>query len=862
LGVKLERDTHRLARADVIAQAIFDNAPDGVLVVDKSGRMTAVNAELQRMTGYDLDELVEQPVEMLVPEDQRAVHRRHRRNYAAQPTRRAMGAGRQLTLLRKDGTTIPVDISLSSMAAVDPYAQSDVVVMIRDQSERSDTETRLAEAQRIAHIGTWSWEVGSEEVLWSAELRRIYGLDAADGPMSNPEFALLVHPEDNDRVNAAMLNTVRNLTPFDHEYRIIRPDGSVRWLHANGDVAELRNGRAFRLVGYCRDITEQRDAEARRNQAMQDLRDYQAILERVARDEDLPATLDILCREVENRLPGVACSILLVDETNRTLYHGAAPTLPEEFLQAIDGLPIVRGLGACGTAAATGETVIVEDVLDSSLTVAFVDLADKHGLRSVWSLPLKSATGTVLATFAVYRSEPHRPGAEEVAALVAAGDLAALAIERKLAEQALTLAAQVDPLTSLPNRARFLDELAQRLQSDRAPTGVMFVDLDRFKWINDSMGHAVGDRVLVEAAERIRASLPKNCFVSRFGGDEFTIILPNASPARIARVARDLERAFDNPFTVDGGEFFLTVSVGVRTNDRHADASEMVRDADAAMYAAKERGRARHIVFDERLRQRAVERLSIESKLRRGIERDEFVMYYQPVVDLTSGRWAGVEALARWVHPADGLMAPLDFIPLAEETGLIVPLGQRLFEKLLIDLDGLHGGCHWPVSVNLSPIQLSDPSLTKWMQAAISAHGVAASSVILELTETSLMEDFDRARPMLEELVAAGFSLVIDDFGTGHSSIARLIEMPVHGIKIDRSFIVRLGDDPAAERVVAAVIDLAHAIDMRVVSEGVETEGALARLRALRCDFAQGYLMSRPVPAADLERVLEQRPVA
>ncbi|HET6875339.1 MAG TPA: EAL domain-containing protein, partial [Acidimicrobiales bacterium] len=263
-----------------------------------------------------------------------------------------------------------------------------------------------------------------------------------------------------------------------------------------------------------------------------------------------------------------------------------------------------------------------------------------------------------------------------------------------------------------------------------------------------------------------------------------------------------------------------------------------------------------------RLRQRAVDRLSIESKLRRGIERDEFVMYYQPVVDLASGCWAGVEALARWAHPTDGLIAPLDFIPLAEETGLIVPLGQRLFEKLLLDLDSLKGYGHWPVSVNLSPIQLSDPSLTKWMQGAIHAHGVAASDVILELTETSLMEDFDRARPMLEELVEAGFSLVIDDFGTGHSSIARLIEMPVRGIKIDRSFIARLGEDPAAERVVAAVIDLAHAVDMRVVSEGVETQGALRRLRALRCDFAQGFLMSQPVPAAGLEQVLEQKPVA
>ncbi|HMC38679.1 MAG TPA: diguanylate cyclase, partial [Acidimicrobiales bacterium] len=556
---------------------LVEYAPDALVVVDLGGKIGLVNHELERLSGYGRDELLGQKVEMLVPDDRRAAHLGHRVDFAADPRRRAMGGGRPLTLRRKDSTRVPVDISLSPL---DLTGGGQVLIAIRDQSDRRRadeavrvSENRLAEAQRIAHIGTWSWEVGSDAVLWSAELKRIYGIEGEAGPMRNPDYDLLVHPDDRERVNRTVVEAVQNLTSFEHEYRIVHANGETRWVQARGDVAEERDGVVVRMVGYCHDITDRRRAEESQERALQDLSDYQRILERVARDEPLTATLEALCLEVEKRLPDAACSILLVDEAERTLRHAAAPSLPRKYTDAIDGLPVVRGLGSCATAAATGDVVVVHDTLSDPLTSAFVDQAREFQLRSVWSFPLKNGAGQVIGTFALYRNIPHTPDDDEIGAVKVAGDLASLAIERKQAEAALALAAQVDPLTGLPNRTRFLEELQYRLTSGGGRVAVMFVDLDRFKWINDSLGHPTGDRILVEAAHRIRASMSERDFVARFGGDEFTVILPAAPRTSVGLAAERLERAFDEPFELDGGEFFLSVSVGIARDDGSTGAS-------------------------------------------------------------------------------------------------------------------------------------------------------------------------------------------------------------------------------------------------------------------------------------------------
>ena len=865
-GLDRARAQHSLEDSEVRFRNLVESAPDALVVVDRDGTVVLVNEETERLTGYSRHQLIGMTVDAMVPGALRAGHAEHRSGYVAEPRRRPMGRGQDLVLLRADGMEVAVDISLSPVGGSDG---SLVAASLRDRSDRNradeavrTSERRLAEAQRLAGIGSWSWQVSGDELSWSGELNRMYGMPGEAGSGSLAGYLERVHPDDFSRVARVISQAVGSLQPFEAEHRILAAGGDVRWMRVHGDVTESRDGVAVRFSGYVKDTTDQRRAEDRRNRAQEDLAGQQLMLERIVRGEPLAATLAALCRQAEARYSGARCSVLLVDEAGQALRDGAGPSLPAEFRRLIDGMPVGVGHGACGTAASLGRVVVVEDALSHPYTTAFTEAVLAYGLRSVWSYPLKNAAGEVLGTFAVYRAVTHTPSEEEVQRFAAVGNIAALAIERNQAEAALARAAQVDPLTGLPNRARFLEHLHRCLSEPAARVAVMFLDLDGFKWINDSLGHPAGDRILVEVASRFERVIGAGSVVARFGGDEFTVLIEDASPARIDEAAEAVRAAFTDPFVLDGGEFFLSVSVGIARNDGATDAYPLVRDADTAMYAAKESGRASRVVFDSRMRERAVQRVTLESSIRRAIERDEFVMHFQPILDIATGQWAGAEALVRWRHPQLGLTGPGQFIPLAEETGLILPLGARILEHTVADV------AHWDVGVpdlyvsaNISVVQLSDPTIATQILQALDRHELAARLLVVEVTESAVMHQVEKARAVLDEIVSYGVRIFIDDFGTGYSSISRLGELPVTGLKIDQSFTTRLGIDSRAESILAAIIDLAHALDLQVVAEGIETEYALGRLRELGCDLGQGYHLGRPAPPAELGEMLLRRPL-
>ncbi len=456
-------------------------------------------------------------------------------------------------------------------------------------------------------------------------------------------------------------------------------------------------------------------------------------------------------------------------------------------------------------------------------------------------------------------------------AILVAGLVEVLARRRRYAEglveertEELREAAVHDALTDLPNRKLLVDRLelalARQLRTGR-DVALLFLDLDRFKLLNDSRGHAIGDQVLVTVAERLRQVVRPSDTVARFGGDEFVVVCEDVDGVGDATgLGERIARALDTPFTVEGGEVFLSASVGISMAGPGSSAEELLRDADSAMYRAKEQGRSRIEFFDEGMRTEAGVRLEVQNALHRAVERDELRLLYQPVIDLPTGRMTGVEALLRWAHPDQGILPPALFVPMAEELGLIVPIGTWVFAEAARQwVEWQRANPRTPpltLAVNLSTRQLRDPGVVDAFRRIIEETGIEPTSVCLELTETVLMEDPFLYLQPLRDLKALGLRLALDDFGTGHASLSYLKRFPFDVLKIDRSFVRGLGRDAADRAIVRGVIDMAHALGLSVVAEGIEDREHLVELRALGCDLAQGYHFARPLPPEAISALL------
>jgi len=428
--------------------------------------------------------------------------------------------------------------------------------------------------------------------------------------------------------------------------------------------------------------------------------------------------------------------------------------------------------------------------------------------------------------------------------------------EQRRAAAQLRYAARHDELTGLPNRSYLMHLLHDRLATaDLNQVAVLFVDLDQFKMINDSLGHEVGDELLQAVSERLRATLRDDDVLARFGGDEFIVVMGGPP----LDVAERLRRAVHAPVVVDEHELFVTASIGYSTNHEHGmTPNDLLRDADAAMYRAKARGRDCVEAFEAGGHEQGVQALRTVGELRRGIERGEIVPYFQPIVDLGSGRVLGYEVLARWLHPDRGLLPPAEFLALAEESGLLIDLGTRILRDSLAQLaqwrEAGHSFADCSLSVNVGTRQLIDPNFYDVVAEALAETGVDADSLWLEITETALLADVKAATVALRELRSLGLHLSVDDFGTGYSSLTYLKRFPVEAIKIDRSFVAGLGLEAEDTTIVEAVVKLGQALGLNVVAEGIESPLQLSRLREIDCDRGQGYLFGRPRPAELIER--------
>ena len=434
--------------------------------------------------------------------------------------------------------------------------------------------------------------------------------------------------------------------------------------------------------------------------------------------------------------------------------------------------------------------------------------------------------------------------------------------ERRRSEQALAHHALHDPLTGLPNRTLLLDRLHQMLARAH-DTGeqivLLFVDLDRFKVVNDTLGHAAGDELLIEIANRLSETVLPGDTVARLGGDEFVVLCVLSDPdAGLGPLPGDLLDAVAAPVRLPEGEVTITASLGVVMAEPGHPPDDLLADADAAMYLAKERGRARYEVFDPSLHRRSGGRLTTEHALRRALRDHELRLVYQPAFDLYSRRVVGVEALVRWKHPERGLVDPAEFVPLAEETGLILPLGAWVLGEACTVASRWHTapGHERRIWVNLAAPQVGDPDLFGMVRHTLEQTGLSPDQLGLELTETTLMHEAEPAIALLEQLHELGVALALDDFGTGYSSLSYLHRFPVDVVKIDRSFVMGLGRDARTSTIVKGVTAMAHALGMVVVAEGVEASDQLATLRALDCDVAQGNFLAPPMRQRALDDLL------
>ncbi|WP_189099944.1 EAL domain-containing protein [Deinococcus knuensis] len=742
-------------------------------------------------------------------------------------------------------------------------SQSGLTVTLRDVTQRRSEEERLRLLESVT-VNAREAVVISEAEPVVGEGPRVVYVNEAFTRMTGyaPEEIIgrtprILQGPDSDR---ATLDRVRaNLlswTPVDETVLNYHKDGTPIWV--NLSIVPVANARGWftHWVSVQRDVTQEMQRE-RRDRMRREL------LEQAAAGRPVDDLLNGLCRLIWLDLNSLTVAAWLREDSLLTLrasVNSDADALRASAQRGVTQVDLQHDDGVCATVVRTRQPVIVDDIRRENLVMhrGAREALLAGGLHAMWGLPILSshADQPPLGVFTVFSETPRTPTQTELAALQDLTGLASLLLERALAQREMQRLAMYDSLTGLPNRALYLEYLTQALSRsthDGERLAVGLLDLDRFKVINDTLGHSAGDELLVQVARRLRRTFRPSDVVARMGGDEFTLILPFGNDPGVFRsgVQNRLTSCFQAPFHVQGQELFVGASLGLAfTPDHGNDSDTLLSAADLAMYRAKRTGSG-VAVFDPAATALQPGTVSLETDLYRALERDELELHYQPLFRAGTRELIGAEALCRWRHARLGMVSPAEFIPLAENTGLILPIGAWVLNEACRQLaEWHHTHPQLQMSVNLSPRQFWNPQLVETVRAAIAAHDIPPGRLVLEITESVLMNVPD-AEATLRRLRALGVALSLDDFGTGYSSLSYLNRFPLTALKIDRSFLRNVTGNPdgTAEKIIQAVMLLSHALNLHVTTEGIETPEQAAFIESVGGDTLQGFLLGRPVPA-------------
>lgn len=589
------------------------------------------------------------------------------------------------------------------------------------------------------------------------------------------------------------------------------------------------------------------------------------VLEELVSGASLENVAEFICKKAEFITRDVISSILRVDQ-NGLLHPLAAPSLPQYYSDALDGLAIGPTVGSCGTAAYFGEPVLVEDIETNPLWGPYKGLALPLGLKAWWSVPIKLRDGRVAGTFAFYFREKRGPSYLHEEIIAACVHLCTLAIELHEAKEHINRLAYFDMLTGLPNRRQIYQKAGQAIADASGKQGQMALlrlDIKRFKDINDTFGHSTADQILNQIAARLQNQLRPIDVVGRFGGDVFVIILPEADGAYATTVGRKLVDAVAKPFAIADLLLPISISIGISLYpDNGTDVETLLKRADAAACKGKTAGQEAVSLYEHEVVDGAQERVILGAALREAVSQGQLRLLYQPQINLQDGTLHGVEALIRWAHPVLGDISTSRFIMIAEQIGLIDEIGIWALSEACRQMAAWRAAdMRIPaISVNLSPLHFRNRNLPDVIAQLMRQYDIPEHTLMLEITEGVMMDDHPTTLATIAAVQALGVGLSMDDFGTGYSSLSRLTQISFTELKIDRSFIEGMVKDPSALAVVTAINSIGRSLNLTVVAEGVETEAQQRILRDMGCEVAQGYLLSRPLKAADLGAWLKDRP--